>query len=160
MHPTKTKIVYCKDTDRKGEYPDTKFYFLGYTFRPRSVKNKYRNSLFISFTPAGSLEAAKEMRQKTRKANFRNRTELELTDIAKIFNPILRGWMEYFGRFCPSAMYPVLRHFNRTLVAWAMRKYRRLKGHKTRASLLLEALSKRRPGLFAHWKRGMIGAFA
>lgn len=160
MHPTKTKIVYCKDEDRKERYPETRFTFLGYTFRPRNVKNKYRNRLFISFTPAVSSEAAKEMRQKTRKLNLRNRTELELTDLARIFNPILGGWMEYFGRFCPSAMYPVLRHSNRTLVAWAMRKYRRLKGHKTRACLLLEALSKRQPGLFVHWKRGMVGAFA
>ncbi|MBF0502955.1 MAG: group II intron reverse transcriptase/maturase, partial [Candidatus Riflebacteria bacterium] len=159
MHPTKTKIVYCKDVTRKGRYPETKFDFLGYTFRPRNVKNRYRDSMFISFTPAVSLAAAKEMRQKTRKCNFRNRTELELTDVSRMFNPVLRGWMEYFGRYCPSAMYPVLRHFNRTLVAWAMRKYRRLKGHKTRACIFMESISKRQPGLFAHWKRGMVGAF-
>ena len=73
---------------------------------------------------------------------------------------MLRGWIGYYGRFCPSALYPVLRHFNKTLVAWAMRKYRRLKGHKTRASLWLEGISERQPGLFVHWQRGMVGAFA
>jgi RNA-directed DNA polymerase len=160
MHPTKTKIVYCKDGKRKGTYPHTAFTFLGYTFRPRVVKNSKRNSLFVSFTPAVSPAALKAMRQKTRRLNYRNRTDLSLPDIARLHNPILRGWLEYYGRFCPSAMYPVFRHFNKTLVAWAMRKYKRFKGHKTRASLFLEDISRKCPQLFVHWKRGMVGAFA
>ncbi|MBC7927931.1 MAG: group II intron reverse transcriptase/maturase [Bryobacteraceae bacterium] len=160
MHPTKTKIVYCKDGSRKGKYPNTKFDFLGYTFRPRVVKNRKRNSLFVSFTPAVSTAAIKTMRQTTRKLNYRNRTELSLADISRLHNPVLRGWLEYYGRFSPSAMYPVLRHFNTTLVSWAMRKYRRLKGHKTRASLFIEGIAKRQPHLFVHWQRGMGGAFA
>jgi RNA-directed DNA polymerase len=159
-HPTKTKIVYCKDGSRKGKYPNTKFDFLGYTFRPRLVKNRKRNSMFVSFTPAVSAAAIKTMRQTIRKLNYRNRTELSLADISRLHNPVLRGWLEYYGRFSPSAMYPVLRHFNMTLVAWAMRKYRRLKDHKTRASLFLEGISERQPHLFVHWQRGMVGAFA
>lgn len=160
LHPAKTKIVYCKDGSRKGKYPNTKFDFLGYTFRPRVVKNRKRNSLFVNFTPAVSTAALKTMRQTTRKLNYRNRTELSLEDISRLYNPVLRGWLEYYGRFSPSAMYPVLRHFNMTLVAWAMRKYRRLKGHKTRACLFLESIAKRQPHLFVHWQRGMVGAFA
>jgi RNA-directed DNA polymerase len=160
MHPTKTKIVYCKDGTRKRTYPQTEFTFLGYTFRPRMVKNAKRNSLFVSFTPAVSSAALKAMRQRTRRLNYRNRTDLSLPDIARLHNPILRGWLEYYGRFCPSALYPVFRHFNKTLVAWAMRKYKRFKGHKVRASLFLEDISEKRPQLFAHWKRGMVGAFA
>jgi len=160
LHPAKTKIVYCKDGSRKGKYPNTKFDFLGYTFRPRVVKNRKRNSLFVNFTPAVSTAALKTMRQTTRKLNYRNRTELSLEDISRLYNPVLRGWLEYYGRFSPSAMYPVLRHFNMTLVAWAMRKYRRLKGHKTRASLFLEGIAERQPHLFVHWQRGMVGAFA
>lgn len=160
LHPDKSRIVYCKDGSRKGRYPNTKFDFLGYTFRPRVVKNRRRNSLFVSFTPAVSSTALTTMRQKTRRSNFRNRTNLSLEDIARLHNPVLRGWMEYYGRYCPSAMYPVFRHFNKTLVAWAMRKYRRLKGHKTRASLLMEGISQRQPHLFVHWRRGMVGAFA
>jgi RNA-directed DNA polymerase len=119
-----------------------------------------RESLFVSFTPAVSLAALKAMRQRTRRLNYRNRTDLSLPDIARLHNPILRGWLEYYGRFCPSALYPVFRHFNKTLVAWAMRKYRRFKGHKVRASLFLEDIPKRRPQLFVHRKRGMVGAFA
>lgn len=157
MHPTKTKIVYCKDGSRKGRYPNTKFDFLGYTFRPRAVKNRKRNSMFVSFTPAVSASAMKSMRQATRAANFRNRTQLSLADIARLHNPVLRGWFAYYGRFCPSAMYPVFKHFNHTLVAWAMRKYKRLKGHQTRASCFIEDIAKQRPGLFVHWRRGVTG---
>lgn len=160
LHPEKTKIVYCKDGSRKGQYPQIKFDFLGYTFRPRVVKNRKRNSLFVSFTPAVSKTALNAMRQTTRQWNFRNRTDLSLEDFSRMYNPILRGWIEYYGRFYPSALYPMLRHFNQTLVAWAMRKYRRLKGHKTRASRFLEGIAKRQPWLFVHWQRGMVGAFA
>ena len=160
MHPDKTQIVYCKDGSRKGKYPNVKFDFLGFSFRPRVVKNRKRDSLFVSFTPAVSAKALKSMRQTTRRLNYQNRTDLSLRDISRLHNPVLRGWIAYYGRFCPSALYPVFRHFNRTLVAWAMRKYRRLKGHKTRASLFLETIAKKQPHLFVHWQRGTVGAFA
>jgi RNA-directed DNA polymerase len=160
MHPDKTQIVYCKDGSRKGKYPNTKFDFLGYTFRPRVVKNRKRNSLFVSFTPAVSAKALKAMRQTTRRLNYRNRTELSLRDISRLHNPVMRGWVAYYGKFYPSALYPVFRHINKTLVAWAMRKYRRLKGHKTRASRFLEEVAAKQPYLFVHWQRGMVGAFA
>jgi RNA-directed DNA polymerase len=159
LHPDKTRIVYCKDGSRKGRYPNTQFDFLGYTFRPRAVKNRKRNSMFVSFTPAVSSRALKAMRQETRRRRFRNRSDLSLEDISRVYNPVLRGWLEYYGRFCPSAMYPVLRHFNKTLVAWARRKYRRLQRHKTRAGLFMERISKRQPHLFVHWQREMVGAF-
>ncbi|NOG30817.1 group II intron reverse transcriptase/maturase [Halomonas sp. TBZ9] len=160
MHPVKTKIAYCKDGKRRRQYPNTQFDFLGYTFRPRLVKNRKRNSMFVNFTPAVSQAAMKSMRQTTRRLNYRNRSNLSLADISRLHNPILRGWLAYYGRFYPSAMYPVLRHFNRTLVAWAMKKFKRLKGRKMRASQLLRTLAKTRPSLFVHWQRGMVGDFA
>jgi RNA-directed DNA polymerase len=160
MHPDKTHVVYCKDQSRKGQYPTTKFDFLGYCFRPRVVKNRKRNTLFVSFTPAVSASALKTMRAKTRRLNYRNRTELSLNDIARLHNPVLRGWMAYYGRFCPSAMSPVLKHFDTTLVAWAMRKFKRLKGHKIRACRFLEDIAKRQPDLFVHWRRGMAAGLA
>ncbi|MBK1851293.1 hypothetical protein FE845_08060 [Marinobacter sp. 1-4A] len=83
-----------------------------------------------------------------------------MADISRLHNPILRGWLAYYGRFYPSALYPVLRHFNQTLVAWAMAKFKRLKGRKMRASQLLKSLAKTRPSLFVHWQRGMVGDFA
>lgn len=160
LHPDKTKIVYCKDGQRKGTYPNTQFDFLGYTFRPRLVKNRKRNSMFVNFTPAVSKMALKLMRQTTRKSNFRNWTNLDLADIARLHNPVLRGWLAYYGRFCRSAMYPVLRHFNMTLVAWAMKKYKRLRGRKIRASRFLKDIAEKQPHLFVHWKQGMVGEFA
>ena len=159
LHPDKTGIVYCKDGKRGRRYPNTKFEFLGYEFRPRAVKNHKRSSIFVSFSPAVSASAAKSMRQTTRRWNFRNRTDLSLEDISRLYNPVLRGWLEYYGRFCPSAMYSVFRHFNRTLVAWAKRKYLRLKRHTGQAANLLISISRRQPSLFVHWQRGMVGVF-
>jgi RNA-directed DNA polymerase len=160
LHPQKTKIIYCKDSSRRKNYPDTKFEFLGYEFRRRLVKNNKRNSLFVNFTPAVSPSALKSMRAETRKWNFRNRTDLELEDMANMYNPILRGWINYYGRYSRSSLYPVFRHFNKSLVAWAMRKYKRFKNRRTRASVFMENISERESGLFAHWKIGMVGAFA
>ena len=159
LHPRKTKIIYCKDDNRKREYPNTEFDFLGYGFCGRTVKNSKTNKMFLSFTPALSKASAKSMREKTRNYRFYRRTDLSLNDIAKQFNPILRGWIEYYGQFNRSALYPVFRHFNKTLVAWAQRKFKKVRG-KTRAGIFLENIAKREPQLFAHWKIGMIGSFA
>jgi RNA-directed DNA polymerase len=157
LHADKTKIVYCRDANRRGMYSSTKFDFLGYTFRPRNVKTQKCGTLFVSFTAAVSSTALKDMRQTTRKWNLRNRTDLDLEDISHMFNPVLRGWLQYYGRFQPSAMDPVLLHFNATLVAWAMRKYSRLRGHKIRAARFIERIARRQPSLFIHWKRGVFG---
>lgn len=160
LHADKTKIVYCKDDSRKGIYSNTKFNFLGYSFRARLVKNRLDNIMFVSFTPAVSMEAQKSMRAETRKWNIRNRTDLSLDQISEIFNPILRGWLEYYGRYCRSELLAVFRHFNKTIVKWVMRKYEKFKGHKTKAGKLVEDIAKRNPSLFAHWKVGMAGMFS
>lgn len=160
LHPTKTKIVYCKDGSRKGNYSQTEFDFLGYTFRRREVKNKKSQSLFVSFTPAVSKNAQKAMRAETRRRGIRNRTDLELRDIAREYNPVLRGWIQYYGRYCPSALEKVLGHFNTTLVAWVMRKYKKLKDRKTKARDFLKEIAEREPGLFPHWKKGRVLVFA
>ena len=160
LHPEKTKIVYCKDGNRKERYSTTSFDFLGYTFKPRVSWNKRQNCPFISFTPAVSKSALKSMRAKTRKTGVRNRTDLELSDIAQWFNPILRGWLKYYGQFRQSAMQEIGRHFNKTLVAWAMKKYKHLRGRKTKTVKLFERIVERHPNLFAHWRMGMTGGFA
>jgi RNA-directed DNA polymerase len=160
MHPTKTRIVYCKDGKRRGKYPNVKFDFLGYCFRPRLVKNSRDNSLFCSFSPAVSPSALKSMREKIRELGVRNRTELSLAEIAYRINPLLRGWINYYGRYAPSALAPLLRYVNQTLLAWAMRKFKRFKAHKIRAGRFLQRLSTQSAGLFVHWRLGMIGTFA
>lgn len=160
MHPTKTKIVYCKHANRTGTYDQTKFTFLGYEFRPRAVKNSKTGRMFMGFTPAVSPTALKAMNQKLRLLGFQRRTELKLEDIAWRLNPILQGWIEYYGRFHPSALHPMLRNVNKKLVTWAMRKYKRLQGRKTRAICFLEGVAQECPKLFAHWKIGMVRSFA
>ena len=160
LHSTKTKVVYCKDGQRKRKYPNVKFDFLGYCFRPRLVKRSRDNGLFCGFNPAVSASSVKAMRKTIRKLNIRRQTQRSLHDIAQLLNPLLRGWIEYYGRFAPSALYPVLRYVNHTLVAWAMRKFKRFKDHKTRAGRFFERLSKERADLFAHWKVGMTGVFS
>lgn len=160
IHPGKTKIVYCKDGSRKGKYQNTSFDFLGYTFRARVCKNNKRNSLFVNFTPAVSKAALKSMRSTTRKYNLRNRTDLSLKDIARWYNPKLQGWINYYGKYSRSALYPMVRHFNMTLVAWAVRKHRRFRQRKTRASKFLERIADENPQMFVHWRKGMKGAFA
>ncbi len=154
LHPTKTKIVYCKDGKRKGTYPNVKFDFLGYGFRPRLLMNARDNTLFCGFNPAASVSALKAMRATIREMNIRNRTQLSLGDIAHRLNPLLRDWIEYYGRYAPSGLAPLLRYVNQTLLAWAMRKFKRFAGHKLRASQFLQRFSREHADLFVHWRRG------
>jgi hypothetical protein len=134
LHPTKTRIVYCKDDDRRGEYEHVVFDFLGYTFQPRRAKNRWGKH-FVSFLPAMSTKAAKAVRETIREwrmASTRNNQRLE--DLARLVNPVVRGWMNYYGRFYRSKCVQILRHLNRALAAWARRKYKRLRGRE-RASM-------------------------
>ena len=160
LHPTKTKIVYCRDGKRKGTYPNVKFDFLGYCFRPRWIKKSRDNSMFCGFNPAVSPSALKAMRSTIRDLNIRRQTQLSLADIARTLNPLVRGWIEYYGRYAPSALSPMLRYVNQTLVRWAMRKFKRFKAHKIRASRFLQKLVRERMSLFVHWRIGMTGTFA
>lgn len=160
LHPEKTKIVYCKDGKRRGQYSNKSFDFLGYTFKSRLCENRRDKSFFISFTPAVSKLAQKSMKAKTRKLRVRCRTDLSLYDIAGWFNPILQGWLNYYGKYRSSEMHSVWRHFNKTLVAWARRKYKSLKRHKIRAAKFMQGIAEKQPNLFAHWRAGMVGVFA
>jgi group II intron reverse transcriptase/maturase len=160
MHPTKTKVVYCKDGKRKGKYPNVKFDFLGYCFRPRLVRRFRDNSLFGGFNPAVSPSAMKTMREMIRGLNIRRQTQLSLQDIAQQLNPLLRGWIAYYGRYAPSALYPLLRYVNQTLVAWTMRKYKRFKHHQIQAGQFLQRLATECVALFVHWQIGMTGTVA
>jgi RNA-directed DNA polymerase len=152
LHPDKTRVVYCKDSHRTGNWSCQSFDFLGYRFRPRSARN-YRGEFFVSFSPAISPEAARTLRQTIRRRwRLRHRTHLSLNDLAHHLNPIISGWMNYYGRFCRSALHGVLNHINLALVGWAMRKFKQLRQHRTRAQAWLQQVARRDPGLFAHWQ--------
>jgi RNA-directed DNA polymerase len=160
MHPTKTKIVYCRDGKRKGKYPNVKFDFLGFCFRPRLVRNFRDNTLFGSFNPAVSPSAMKAMREAIRDLKLWHQTQLTLQDIARELNPLLRGWIEYYGRYARSGLYPLFRHLNFKLRAWVMRKFKRFKSHKVQASQFLQKLAKDSVDLFVHWRIAVAGTFA
>jgi RNA-directed DNA polymerase len=151
LHPQKTRVVYCKDDDRRGTYPDHSFDFLGYTFRPRRSKNRW-GKFFISFTPAVSNKAAKAMRRTLRSWALPNRSDKSLEDLARMFNPVVQGWINYYASFYKSALYPTLRHLDLVLARWAARKYKKLRRHLRRARHWLARVAQTRPGLFAHWK--------
>jgi len=154
LHPTKTRIVYCQDEDRRDLYLKTSFDFLGYTFRPRRSKNRH-GKYFINFTPAVSNTALRAMRQMVHEWRLHLQVSRTITDLARQYNPVVRGWIQYYGRFYPSGLYPLLRHVNRALVRWATRKYKKLEHHTRRAEHWLGGVAQRDPKLFVHWQRGI-----
>jgi RNA-directed DNA polymerase len=155
LHPTKTRIVYCKDDDRRGEHEHVAFDFLGYTFQPRRAKNR-RGKFFVSFLPAMSTKAAKTVRETIRAwrmASTRNNQRLE--DLARLVNPAVRGWMNYYGRFYRSKCVQVLRHLNEALAVWARRKYKRLRRRERASMHWLGRIAQREPNLFVLWQLGV-----
>jgi len=154
LHPDKTRVVYCKDADRRGDHEATSFTFLGYTFRPRLAKNRWGKH-FVSFLPAVSKDAVKAMGREIRSWHIARRSDKSLTDLALMFNSIVQGWINYYGRFYKSMLYPLLRRINEHLVRWACRKYKRLRRRERRAKELLARAARRYPGLFAHWRFGL-----
>lgn len=158
LHPDKTRIVYCKDNNRRQQYPDISFDFLGYTFQGRTAKSN-KNQLFISFSPEVSNKAKKAMRDKTRQYKWHLRSDLSLEEIAKQFNPVLQGWINYYTRYRKSGFSTVGKHFNTVLIKWAMRKYGKLATSFVRAAHYIEQTAKKRTYLFAHWRLGVKSVF-
>lgn len=153
LHPDKTKLVYCKDDDRRDDHEVTSFTFLGYEFRPRLAKNRHGKH-FVSFLPAVSSAAMKAMGREIRSWHLARRSDKSLNDLARMFNNIVQGWINYYGRFYRSRLLYFLRRLNTHLVRWANRKYKRLKRRERRAMAWLAEIARRAPRLFAHWRLG------
>ena len=149
LHPDKTRIVYCKDGRRRAEHEHTSFTFLGYAFRARGARSKNGRN-FTGFLPAISPEALKAKSAELRRMRIHRRTDLSLDGLARWLNPIVAGWINYYGRFYRTALDPLLKRVNTYLRRWAGRKYKRLRTHK-RFSRWWTGLLAREPGLFAHW---------
>lgn len=150
LHAEKTKIVYCKDERRSGNYEQEGFDFLGYTFRPRSARTR-KGRLFVSFGPAISDKAAKEIRATIRGWRLHWQTNATLSELARNCNQQVRGWINYYGRFYKSALSAALWNIDVYLVRWAQNKYRRLRRSSTRAWQWWERVRAQAPSLFAHW---------
>jgi RNA-directed DNA polymerase len=153
LHPGKTRIIYCKDADRRGDHEVTSFTFLGYEFRPRLAKNRHGKH-FVSFLPAVSRDAMKAMGAEIRSWHWAKRSDKSLGDLALMFNSVVQGWINYYGRFYRSRLLYFLRGLNRHLMRWACRKYKRLKRRERRAMAWLAEIARRSPHLFAHWRLG------
>ena len=155
LHPLKTRIVYCKDDDRPGNHPTTSFDFLGYTFQPRRAKTRW-GKLFVSFLPAMSTKAAIRVRETMRQWRIPSqRSNQSLAEIAKMVNPVLTGWLNYYGRFSRSKCANVLQHFNGILAEWAGRKYKGLRYRLSASRHWLAGIAKQNAKLFVLWKNGI-----
>ena len=137
--------------DRTGDYPKESFDFLGFEFRPRGAKSRL-GRYFVSFLPAVGKKAAKSIRSVIRSWRLHRLSDKGLLDLSRMFNPIIRGWINYYGRFYRSALYPLFDQLNRSLKRWAMRKYKRLRGRQRRAAYWLRRIRSQQLSLFSHWQ--------
>lgn len=150
LHSQKTKLVYCKDVNRRADYPIQSFDFLGYEFRPRSALWG-GSQLAVSFLPAASPKARKAIRQTVRRWALHRRSDKALDDLARMFNPYIRGWINYYGHFYRSLLLRDLRQIDAYLVRWGRYKYKRLRARTAGAREWLARVIRANPTLFAHW---------
>lgn len=153
LHPTKTRIVYCQDDDRQLAYEHTKFDFLSYTFQKRLSRTR-KGKLFVSFSPAVSNTAKKEIRQTIRSWRIHLWSSATLSSIAREINPVVRGWINYYGNFGRWELRFSLQQIDEYLIRWAKSKYKRLRGRQIKAAKAVRQMSQKQPFLFAHWKAG------
>lgn len=148
-------VLSSIDSNRKARWSVIQFDFLGFTFRPRPVKSG-RGEFFTGFAPAISRKALAKINETIRswKINQWIVKSLSLQDISRIINPIIRGWINYYGKFYPSVLRLHLRYVDFALTKWARTKFKRLRRHKRRSTYWLGAIAERSPKLFAHWEWG------
>ena len=156
LHPEKTKIVYCKDVSRRGDYRNQSFDFLGYTFRAR--KTMWRGQIQTHrFMPAASPKALKSISRTIRRWRLHHHSDKALHDLADKYNPYIRGWINYFGHFCREQLRATLLHIDAYLIRWARRKFKRLRGRPKGARDWLARIRRASPTLFPHWRFFNVG---
>ncbi|MFJ2414120.1 group II intron reverse transcriptase/maturase [Streptomyces brevispora] len=149
LHPDKTQIVYCGKTRPRGEVA-TSFTFLGFTFRNRPAVDR-NGEVFTSFLPAVSKDALKKMSMEVRSWRIHMHVTYSFGEFAKWLNPIIRGWMQYYGTFYQTELYPLLQRINYYLLRWVRKKHKRLKTYK-KATRRWDQVVAAYPSFFAHWK--------
>jgi RNA-directed DNA polymerase len=157
LHPDKTRIVYCKDSNRRGSYEEISFTFCGYAFRPRQARNQRTGEVFTAFLPARAPEKLTAMSRRVASWRLHRRTTQDLDGLAKAINPVLRGWFAYSTAFYPTAVIPLCERIDRHLMRWARWKYKRLARsarRARRARAWLRGVRARNPELFVHWRYG------
>lgn len=156
LHPEKTKIVYCKDYRRKGTYPDVKFDFLGYSFQPRTSKSNRSSGLYLGYDCGISISSRKRIADKLGELRVQGMTANSIVGVATTLNPMIRGWVNYYGKFRGSLLHKVFRMLNNRLVRWARKRYKRYKTSINRAYQWFERVKEQYPNLFYHWQMGYI----
>jgi RNA-directed DNA polymerase len=142
-------------TERTGEkHEHTELTFLGFTFRQRKAQNSVTTRFFLGVPARDEHQGLNAKGTELRRMRIHRHINPTLDDLARWLNPMVRGWMQYYGRFHRTAMQPLLRRVSTYLMRWAWNKYRRLRTHK-HFQRWWHGLLERAPGLFAHrrWVR-------
>lgn len=150
LHPEKTKIVYCKDANRRGNYYCHEFDFLGFCFRPRLSRNRY-GQYFVNFSPAIAPKAKKAIFAMIRQWSLHRRSDLSLKGIANILNPVVRGWIEYYGAFFPSELLFLVLYLDKLIYRWVIRKYKKHGSNFKKADNWVKRVKNEKPNYFVHW---------
>jgi len=154
LHPDKTKLVYCRDYRRKGNHPQVKFDFLGYSFQPRTTKSKKTGKLFLGYDCAISISSRKRIADTLEEMNLESQSFRSIVGIAHVLNPKIRGWVHYYGKFRGYELSKVFQLLRERLVRWARKRYKRYKTSLNKAYQWLERIRKQFPYLFYHWQVG------
>lgn len=156
MHAEKTRVVYCKDSNRKGDDDHIQFDFLGYTFKPRQAQNGRKDGSFTNFLPAVSAKAIKSMREKMREWKTLKIAWCQVEDVAREINPVVRSWINYYGKFYQTKLKSFMREINLKIAKWARSKYKKVRSSELKGIVWLKRLSGRCPNLFTHWTAGVL----
>lgn len=154
-HPEKTRIVYCRDGNRPDDHEHIQFDFLGYSFRPREAKNRW-GKVFTSFLPGIGTKASKAIVAEVRTWCIHRMSHAGLEDLARMFNAKIRGWVNYYGKYYPTALRRAFRCLNQRLIRWTQNKYKRYRTTMGRAAWSLRRKARQHPAMFAHWAIGIV----
>ena len=160
LHPQKTKIVYCRDYRRKEKYPTVKFDFLGYSFQPRTAYSKKKGKLFLGYDCAISIGSRKRIAEKLNELNVNKLSFKSIVGVAQYLNPMIRGWVHYYGKFKMYELTKVFRLLSKRLVWWARKRYKRYKTSIRKGYEWLATVRKQYPTLFYYWNFSEINIIA
>jgi RNA-directed DNA polymerase len=160
LHPQKTKIVYCRDYRRKEKYPTVKFDFLGYSFQPRTAYSKKNGNLFLGYDCAISIGSRKRIADKLEELNVNKLSFKSIVGVAQYLNPMIRGWVRYYGKFKMYELTKVFLLLSKRLVWWARKRYKRYKTSIRKGYKWLANVRKQYPTLFYHWNFSQINIIA
>ena len=153
LHPEKTKIVYCKDEDRRGTILTRNL--ISGVYVSASVDQVSGREVWGRLQSGGERHGNQVHAAHHWSWSLHRQSDKSLMDFSRMFNPVIRGWLNYYGSFRRSALYPVWDQLNCSLKRWAMRKYKKLRGRMWGAAHWLGRIARREPGLFAHWQTGL-----